>query len=448
MMRHLWFVILVGFSSVASAAKYHPIMHYSKAQWQKVQADRTALIAKDRSVEANSSVPNTVNLTSYLGMTPTQRDQGQCGNCWAWASTGAQEIALTLAGANVPLSVEYINAAYPDTTGSQACCAGSTTDFVEWYNAYSNSIFVPLVNANADFVDGTYNDGNDNCGITNVNWSSISTTPHESYSRFIENYRINTFNTTQQAIALIEQSLANNVPVIYAFQLNSAGWSADNGSGSFFDFWDNYTESDVWNPSQFQSGPDDGGHVVLIVGYDGNGNWIVQNSWGMSENRPNGQFLMSQNINYNAELTGAVIGNWFETTTITFADVSVPLSITSQPQSATVMAGQPATFTVTVANGIPPYTYQWYSNMPNSPGSFFPIADSNGVMLLLVDVQDSNAGSYYVTVTDSGGGKINSDTATLTVTNPSSGGCSSCAGSWFAVLVVLLIGAWVFRKHK
>ena len=48
--------------------------------------------------------------------------------------------------------------------------------------------------------------------------------------------------------------------------------------------------------------------------------------------------------------------------------VNLPPSITSQPSSQTVNAGQPATFTV-VATGTPPLTYQWRKNGVNIPGA-------------------------------------------------------------------------------
>ena len=37
-----------------------------------------------------------MNLLDYLSYIPSQREQGSCGDCWVWASTGVLEIAQSV----------------------------------------------------------------------------------------------------------------------------------------------------------------------------------------------------------------------------------------------------------------------------------------------------------------------------------------------------------------
>jgi hypothetical protein len=85
-----------------------------------------------------------------------------------------------------------------------------------------------------------------------------------------------------------------------------------------------------------------------------------------------------------------------------------PPSITSQPQSLTLIAGRTATFSVGV-NGTPPFQYRWRFNGTTLVGT--------GPELILPNVQDENAGSYNVTVFNSAASVV-SGNAVLTVVHP------------------------------
>ncbi len=101
-------------------------------------------------------------------------------------------------------------------------------------------------------------------------------------------------------------------------------------------------------------------------------------------------------------------------------------SITSQPQSLSVVAGSNAQFSVT-ASGTPAPTYQWQFN-----GN--AINGATGSTLSLTNVTTANAGSYTVVVTNPIG-SVTSNAATLTVTAapsnppPTGGGGSSGGGT-------------------
>ncbi len=85
-----------------------------------------------------------------------------------------------------------------------------------------------------------------------------------------------------------------------------------------------------------------------------------------------------------------------------------PPTIVQQPDNQTVGAGGTAVFAVK-ATGTAPLTYLWRRN-----GSILPGA--NGPMLVLTNVQETLAGSYYVRVANQQG-YVNSRPVTLTVTD-------------------------------
>jgi len=127
----------------------------------------------------------------------------------------------------------------------------------------------------------------------------------------------------------------------------------------------------------------------------------------------------------------------------------VPLAVptvTTQPQSQTVTAGDTVSFSVT-ATGSPVLLYQWSFN-----GT--PLSGATANTYTIVGAQAANAGSYTVTVTNTAG-SATSNLATLTV-NPaatpasasgSSGGGGSGGGgafpAWFALALVFLGAARV-----
>ena len=90
-------------------------------------------------------------------------------------------------------------------------------------------------------------------------------------------------------------------------------------------------------------------------------------------------------------------------------DAAVAPGITQQPISQSVLANDPATFTVGVS-GSPPFTYQWQLDGVNLPGAN---ASSYGVF----QVQPTNVGSYSVVVTNAAN-SVSSQAATLTIAPP------------------------------
>lgn len=105
-----------------------------------------------------------------------------------------------------------------------------------------------------------------------------------------------------------------------------------------------------------------------------------------------------------------VVSNVFNTSKTTSAvailTVTMPPTITSQPQNMTNCPNTTAAFSVT-ATGTTPLSYQWRKGSANIPGA-------TSSSYTIASVQPSNAGTYSVVITNSAGSTTSSN-ATLTV---------------------------------
>jgi fibronectin type 3 domain-containing protein len=111
--------------------------------------------------------------------------------------------------------------------------------------------------------------------------------------------------------------------------------------------------------------------------------------------------------------TSTQTAHWSFYATLTEGATATPPSITTQPASVTVNAGQSASFSVT-AGGTVPLTYQWQQLV----GSTWTNVGSNSATFTISSAATANAGSYRVTVSNAAG-SVTSNTATLTVNQPS-----------------------------
>ncbi len=100
-----------------------------------------------------------------------------------------------------------------------------------------------------------------------------------------------------------------------------------------------------------------------------------------------------------------------------------PPTITTQPASQSVTAGNDALPFTVAATGTPLLTYQWQFNGVNLSGA-------TGTSLTLANAQPGNAGNYAVIVSNSGG-SANSSTAVLTVNTPTITWAPSGLVSWW-----------------
>jgi len=269
-------------------------MHFTKDQMDDRQ--NQIKVSTKYSAPTNSLATGSKSLLSYLPYTPSQRNQGQCGNCWVWAATGALEIDHNVkSGISDRLSIQYFNSKYNSGSGNDwACCGGWLSTFTNWYSTDKTPI--PWSNTNAGFSDASRTCEN---GATAVPINSISTQSNYKLNS-ISYTTISTFGETQAtAINNIKSALNSNKAVEYTFFYGASGWD------DFYNFWGYNNETTIFDPTSHSGESETGGHSVLIVGYDdstdpNNPYWLVVNSWGAPSNRPNGLFRLKMNIDYNS----------------------------------------------------------------------------------------------------------------------------------------------------
>lgn len=269
-----------------------PLMHFTPEEMEEFQAYRAtqplaALYEGDTLPKGSHSFLQAI---PYLG---DDRDQGHCGNCWVWASTGAMEVSHTMSS-NISdrLSIQYFNSNWGNSsTGKNACNGGWPFQVAEFYtNVLKQTI--PWSNTNASYADYFWKPGNE----SGMPASSIATSPAYPLE-YVSDIRIDTSVGTESIVNTIKKNLNENIPVVYCFWLPDAGWQ------EFYSFWDNQTDTALWNPDQYVGQEMGGGHAVLIVGYNDTTEhpyWEILNSWGNNTGRPDGTYRLDMNMNYSA----------------------------------------------------------------------------------------------------------------------------------------------------
>ena len=165
-----------------------------------------------------------------------------------------------------------------------------------------------------------------------------------------------------------------------------------------------------------------GASVALSVVATGSGSltyqWYLNNTAITNNTSISGAQTANLLIsNFSANQAGqyyVTITNSFGTVTSTQANVDLPISILTQPQSQSVISGNLITYSVT-ASGTDP-KYQW-NFTPNNSAVASPIAGATNSTYTIQNVQQSNLGYYSVTVSNA----VSSTTslaAALTVINP------------------------------
>ena len=276
------------------------------------------------------------SLLGNLQYTPSERNQGSCGNCWAWAGTGVMEIDYARQmGLKDRFSVQYLDSNYNGGCGvNGACCGGWLEDLAGFYKSKGKAI--PWSNSNAQYKDPSRTCG----GCSAQSASSISTSPSYSISSITATTIPTQGAGKEAAISNIKNVLQQGKAVWFGYFLpTGTAWSA------FTSFWNNNAESVVWQPDaysgniyNYQTG---GGHAVLCVGYDdtdpNNRYWIMLNSWGKSTLRPGGLFRVNMNMNYDCQYPG--LGYAFYWMTL---DMTYPSGTNGAPATPSTPAGSSA----------------------------------------------------------------------------------------------------------
>jgi len=291
----------------AGFIREHPIMRPAPeevALWAgQYSASPKAVIAPETAARLAAAPPTSFSLLDRLKYNAAERDQGVCGNCWAWAGTGVMEVEYARQMKQSDrLSVQFLDSNYNGGCGSNAaCCGGWLDNLASFYTA--RKIIVPWSNANAHYQDGSRSCG----GCSAVPAYKISTSPSYDVAS-ISTVRIATQSTPQeQAIANIKGMLLQGKAIWFGFFLpDAASWN------EFSQFWGGKPESALWQPDNacgrtysYQSG---GGHAVLCLGYNDtdphNRYWIMLNSWGTTAGRPSGLFRVAMDMDYNCSYPG------------------------------------------------------------------------------------------------------------------------------------------------
>ncbi len=285
------------FGPVTHVPLFHPAMHLTLDQIAKMnEEDFRAVKPPLRPAAAPQAVsyPSSFSLLSYVP-SYTNRQQGNCGNCWVWGCTAVIEIAYDIQNTIFDrISIQYLDS--NNNGGSSPCCSGAPADYVNFYS--SEHRFIPWSNSQAD-----YRDGNLICGDTAaVSASSISTNPYYP----INSIQYNTIPTIGQgqstAIANIKSYLYQHKGVVFRFAVPTAtAWNDFSNT-----FWN--TRSDNYNFDQWNNQPTDSGvyaHIVTCVGWDDStDSWIMLNSWGTNSAHPAGTFKVKMHMNYDMGFGG------------------------------------------------------------------------------------------------------------------------------------------------
>lgn len=265
---------------------------------------------------------------SYI---PSEWDQTggmdeHCGNCWVWADTGALQLDLAYQkNFTDRLSVQYFTSSYHNGTGIWACCGGSPVWFADFYNTTKKA--VPWSNTNASFVDSR--SMCEKGESTAMNASNIEIIPYYPLDQ-VSALMISTNAqyeerpiTNETAINAIKSALQSGKAVIFVYTPDN--WTP------MMNFWNDQTEEDIFTPHLTQGTLyNDGGHVMLILGYNDsdqeNQYWIILNSWGSSENRPHAIFRMNMDIDYSLQNPDGVNSYEFYVLNVTYPENSSLIS--------------------------------------------------------------------------------------------------------------------------
>ena len=248
--RFLWgilcLLLVLSFAATAWSQELpetYPIMRPDKEtleRWiQDYESAPEAYI--DEELRMRIAPQGSRDLLSYLQYTPSQRNQGSCGNCWVWAGTGVIGIDLNVnQSIKDRLSVQYIDSC---ETSSYACCGGWLSDVADFYT--SNPQALPWSNTNASWQDGSRTCS---LGSSLVSCGTIATSPKYLITS-INDTSITTHGVSETtAIANIKNILHQNKAISFSFFLaNNSDWDA------FRDFWSNQNENAIWDirPARF-----------------------------------------------------------------------------------------------------------------------------------------------------------------------------------------------------
>ncbi|XP_008309210.1 pro-cathepsin H [Cynoglossus semilaevis] len=209
---------------------------------------------------SNKLLPDSVDWRKKGNYVTDVKNQGNCGSCWTFSTTGCLESVTAIAtGKLVPLSEQQLVDCAQDFN-NHGCNGGLPSQAFE-YIMYNKGLMTE-----ADYPYRAYE-------------GSCVYQP-EHAAAFVKEV----MNITAYDEAGLEDSVATRNPVSFAFEVTSDFMSYDQGV---------YTSTECHNTT------DKVNHAVLAVGYgqeNGTSYWIVKNSWS-SHWGMNGYFLIERGKN-------------------------------------------------------------------------------------------------------------------------------------------------------
>ncbi|CAH1100867.1 unnamed protein product [Psylliodes chrysocephalus] len=225
----------------------------------KINRPSTSATTKNVKVEFDGNVPDAVDWRDKGALTDV-KDQGQCGSCWAFSTTGAIEAAYFIKTGNlVSLSEQNL---VDCASGVQGCygCSGCWMDRAMQYTE-DNGIMRE--------EDYQYKAKDDEGCLFNVSESVLKPKEHIFVT-------VGSEENLKEAVARQPVSVAINTRQV--FHLYKSG---------------------ILNDPTCTSDDRHLDHAVLVVGYgtlNGTDYWIVKNSWGLTWGQE-GYVFMSRNKN-------------------------------------------------------------------------------------------------------------------------------------------------------
>jgi hypothetical protein len=209
--------------------------------------ERVVKAAVSRSGAPLAAAPASLDWRNHNGNFVTHvRDQGSCGSCWAFATTAALESYTLIKNQTPGQDLNLAEQVLLSCSGAGDCESGGYTDDA---STYIKNTGLPLESCDP------YTDADGLCSNACPDWQKSA-------------YKIGSWAYVTQAKAPTNVTNIKNALNTYG-PLVTFMWVYD-------DFF--YYTSGVYAQS---SGTNQGGHAILIVGYDdANQCFIVKNSWG------------------------------------------------------------------------------------------------------------------------------------------------------------------------
>jgi hypothetical protein len=140
-------------SAQSAGPERHTLMQLTPEQMTQMMADHLKaepMQSRTAGGVSPTNFPTSLSLLHWLPYIPAQRNQGACGNCWAWAGTGVMEIAHNVQnGVASRLSVQLLNSCNPYVS----CCAGGWLANVAQFYTYKG-FAAPWNNPNGAWTSG------------------------------------------------------------------------------------------------------------------------------------------------------------------------------------------------------------------------------------------------------------------------------------------------------